>query len=377
MFEFEAIKQAKSQKEIPNDNTENGVPYIVQSMFNNMVSRNVSKKWLIENNEAPVSGNRIVLGVTLPAVSYQKKEFGASQVITAKANWLNEYNGLFVAIAISKLMYKFSYNYKPGMQIYKDMLLQLPIRNKEIDFEFMDGFITALKAERMTKLQAYLSAMGLKNYTLTNEEEKVISEYNNLNWDEFRLGTLFERVKTKKLPFKADELPKEQTANYTLPCLTSSFKNQGLNYFAPKDGATILKNVISIPSNSDVYRAYFQSNEFTVLSDAYAIRWIFSDVELLPNQYLFTVPCINKVTDLSIYSYKNKLGGWNVVKDKLIQLPIKNDQPDYAIMDTLISAIKKLVIKDVVLYTQAKTLSSDGDYANNDSYKDSDQLCLL
>lgn len=377
MFEFEAIKQAKSQKEIPNDNTENGVPYIVQSMFNNMVSRNVSKKWLIENNEAPVSGNRIVLGVTLPAVSYQKKEFGASQVITAKANWLNEYNGLFVAIAISKLMYKFSYNYKPGMQIYKDMLLQLPIRNKEIDFEFMDGFITALKAERMTKLQAYLSAMGLKNYTLTNEEEKVISEYNNLNWDEFRLGTLFERVKTKKLPFKADELPKEQTANYTLPCLTSSFKNQGLNYFAPKDGATILKNMISIPSNSDVYRAYFQSNEFTVLSDAYAIRWIFSDVELLPNQYLFTVPCINKVTDLSIYSYKNKLGGWNVVKDKLIQLPIKNDQPDYAIMDTLISAIKKLVIKDVVLYTQAKTLSSDSDYANNDSYKDSDQLCLL
>ena len=80
---------------------------------------------------------------------------------------------------------------------------------------------------------------------------------------------------------------------------------------------------------------------------------------------------------MSIYSYKNKLGGWNVVKDKLIQLPIKNDQPDYAIMDTLISAIKKLVIKDVVLYTQAKTLSSDSDYANNDSYKDSDQLCLL
>lgn len=377
MFEFEAIKQAKSQKEIPNDNTENGVPYIVQSMFNNMVSRNVNKKWLIENNEAPISGNRIVLGVTLPAVSYQKKEFGASQVITAKANWLNEYNGLFVAIAISKLMYKFSYNHKPGMQIYKDMLLQLPIRDKEIDFYFMDSFITSLETERLTKLQAYLSAMGLKNYNLTNEEKKVISEYDNLNWGEFKIGALFEKLKTVKLPFKADELPKEQTANYTLPCLTSSFKNQGLNYFAPKNGATILKNVISIPSNSDVYRAYFQSNEFTVLSDAYAIRWIFSDVELLPNQYLFAVPCINKVTDLSIYSYKNKLGGWNVVKDKLIQLPIKNDQPDYAIMDTLISAIKKLVIKDVVLYTQAKTLSSDSDYANNDSHKDSDQLCLL
>ena len=94
IFEFEAIKQAKSQREIPADNTKNGIPYIVQSLFNNMFSRMVNKQWLIENNEAPVSGNRLVLGVTLPAVSYQPIEFGASQVITAKAEWLNERNGV-------------------------------------------------------------------------------------------------------------------------------------------------------------------------------------------------------------------------------------------------------------------------------------------
>ena len=108
IFEFEAIKQAKSQREIPTDNSESGVPYIVQSLSNNMLSRNVNKQWLIENNEAPVSGNRIVLGVTLPAVSYQPREFGASQVITAKADWLNKQNGIFISTAISKLMYQFS-----------------------------------------------------------------------------------------------------------------------------------------------------------------------------------------------------------------------------------------------------------------------------
>ena len=57
---------------------------------------------------------------------------------------------------------------------------------------------------------------------------------------------------------------------------------------------------------------------------------------------------------MSIYSYKNKLGGWNVVKNKQIQLPIKNGKPDYEIMNTLISAIKKLAIKDVVLYVEGK-----------------------
>jgi hypothetical protein len=48
------------------------------------------------------------------------------------------------------------------------------------------------------------------------------------------------------------------------------------------------------------------------------------------------------------------LGGWNIVKDKYIQLPIKDKKPNYELMQTLISAIQKLVIKDVVLYTDNK-----------------------
>lgn len=64
--------------------------------------------------------------------------------------------------------------------------------------------------------------------------------------------------------------------------------------------------------------------------------------------------CINKVTDLPIFSYKNKLGGWNVVKDLYIELPIKAHEIDLPFMDLLVSAIQKLAIKDVVLYTEAK-----------------------
>lgn len=53
-------------------------------------------------------------------------------------------------------------------------------------------------------------------------------------------------------------------------------------------------------------------------------------------------------------SYKNKLGGWNVVKTKEIRLPEKNGKIDFAFMDTFISAIKKLAIKEVVLYSDRK-----------------------
>lgn len=237
--------------------------------------------------------------------------------------------------------------------------ISLPIKkNGDIDFDFMKSFIEVIEKERIIEIENYLMATGLTDYELTKNEQKIIDQYDNIKWGEFKLVLLFEKIKTKKLPFKADELPKKMTGKYTLPCLTSSFKNQGLNYFAPKDEATILKDVISIPSNSDVYRAYFQSNEFTVLSDAYAIKWNFNTIKLSPSQYLFAVQCINKVTDLPIYSYKNKLGGWNVVKNKFIQLPIKNNKPDYEIMDTLISAIQKLIIKDVVLYVDKKMKNS-------------------
>lgn len=218
----------------------------------------------------------------------------------------------------------------------------------------MESFIANLEQESMQALQAYLQATGLDNYELTKKEEKVLSEFNKIQWGAFKMGNIFDRVKTKKLPYKAEDLSKEPIGAYILPCLTSSFKNQGLNYFAPREEATVLKNVISIPSNSDVYRAYFQSMEFTVLSDAYAIKWIFDEKDLTPNQYLFAVQAINKVTDLPIYSYKNKLGGWNVVKEQYIQLPIKNNEPDLTVMDNLVSAIKKIAIKDVVKYIENK-----------------------
>ena len=61
--------------------------------------------------------------------------------------------------------------------------------------------------------------------------------------------------------------------------------------------------------------------------------------------------CINKVTDLQIYSYKNKLGGWNVVKNKTIMLPQLNGELDFKFMDAFISALENLAIKDVVDYT--------------------------
>lgn len=57
-------------------------------------------------------------------------------------------------------------------------------------------------------------------------------------------------------------------------------------------------------------------------------------------------------------AYKNKLGGWNVVKSKDIKLPEKDVKIDFAFMEAFISAIKKLAIKEVVLYSDRKNAAT-------------------
>jgi len=284
-------------------------------------------------------------------VTYHEGKFLlANNILVMEMAGLSRNQKIFIGSLINKLNYG-GYSGYPRKETLKKDVIELPKRNNQIDFEFMDTFIAELEAERIAELSAYLKVSGLDNYELSAEELKALQDYDSIEWREYRIGSLFSRISTKKLPYKAKDLPTEAIDNYDLPCLTSSFRNQGLNYFAPKEGATILKDVISIPSNSDVYRAYFQSREFTVLSDAYAIKWTDEEQELSNYQYLFIVRAINKVTDLPIYSYKMKLGGWNVVKKKNIALPVINDEIAFDFMEIFARAISKLAIRDVVQYT--------------------------
>ena len=153
VFTLKGVKQSKCQSEIPS--VAYGIPYVVQSMNNNMCSRNVERQWLIDNNEPPQEGNTIVLGVTLPAISYQPLEFGASQVITARNPNLNESVGLYFAAVLRKHMAKFSYQNKPGIQKYKELYLCLPVTNDgSIDYDFMECYVNALKKQCIARLKA-------------------------------------------------------------------------------------------------------------------------------------------------------------------------------------------------------------------------------
>ena len=331
-------------------------PYIVRTSANN------GQKGFIDEDEQYLNeGNTIAFGQDTATMFYQEKPYFTGdkiKVLKPKISGFNKNNAQFFLVAMRKPFELFSWGTSSyNVDVIKGQKFVLPVKNGEIDFDFMESFIAELEAQRIAELSAYLKVSGFDNYELSAEELSALQRFAELdddNWGTYTVGNLFEKVTTKKLPYKAKELPKQPTDDYVLPCLTSSFQNQGLNYYAPKAGATVISDVISLPSNSDVYRAYYQSRDFTVLSDSYAIQWKSAENKPTPNQYLFMVMCINKVTDLPIYSYKNKLGGWNVVKHKEIRLPEKDGKIDFAFMETFISAMKKIAIKDVVVYSDRK-----------------------
>ena len=345
LFEFESIKQAKSQREIPNDDTINGIPYVVQSVFNNMVARNVNKNWLIENNEPPVSGNRIALGVTLPAVSYQSKEFGASQIITAKAEWLNEKRGLFIAIAISKLMYQFSYGRKPGMQIYREMKIHLPVQNGAIDFAFMENFIAELEAERIAELEAYLSATGLQDYLLTVEEEKALKEFDNWKFEEFTYQSIFNKI------IQGRRLRKEDQISGTIPFVMAGTTNTGVVNYISNPVASFPKNSITI----DIFGNTFYRNYDFGAGDDTGVYW--NDKKQYSKEIMLYYTTTMNKSLVGKFSFGKKLRSSQSLDFKMI-LPSTKGEPAYAYMEVFIKAVQKLVIKDVVQYAERKVAAT-------------------
>ena len=160
-----------------------------------------------------------------------------------------------------------------------------------------------------------------------------------INYKTFKIEDLFEKVKCNSLPYKAGDLKEIQKSENTIPVLTAGIDNQGLAYYAPKENATILKNVISVSANgANTGVMFYQPDEFTVLQDSYAIKYRFRDLN--EKQYLFFVCLLQKVVRKN-YDWSNK-AGWEKIKKLNISVPVDNDNNiDYDFMEVYITNIMK------------------------------------
>ncbi|MCQ2605614.1 MAG: restriction endonuclease subunit S [Bacteroidales bacterium] len=234
-------------------------------------------------------------------------------------------------------------------ETFNNLQVQLPLKEnalafsnpcdniKNIDFDFMESFIR--------ELNAYLLATGLKDYTLTPEEENALEAFKTVQWGEFELPKIFDIKNTHNI--LSSEIVAESG---TTPYLCASAENNGVSsYISYKD--ELLENGNCIFIGGKTFVVSYQKDDF-YSNDSHNLALYLKEQNVTKANQLYLATCIYKGLNHK-YSWGNSISGSKIKSDKF-HLPTKDGKPDYATMETFIKAVEKLVIKDVVLYADSK-----------------------
>jgi hypothetical protein len=332
-----------NQKELITDSL--GISFIAQNDDNNGFVDIVKP-----HNHKQFKGNSLIVGRQTGIVYYQEKDFITTDgvlVLTAKNDFLkNKHIGLAIASSLNKKMYSFGYNNTVSAEKLNKVKIQLPIKNGKIDFEFMESFIAELEAEHIAKLETYLLATGLKNYNLTAEEQQVLNDFEKMQFESFNVIDVFNVKNTKNI------LSRDIIENSgKTPYLCASAENNAVSSYISFDEKQLDKgNCVFIGGKTFVVT--YQEKDF-YSNDSHNLVLYLKNAEYRSKlNQLYLATCINKSLGHK-YSWGDSISNRKIQTDK-VSLPTENKQPNYAIMETFISAIQKLIIKDVVLYVDRK-----------------------
>ena len=323
-------------------------PYIVR-----MGTNNGQKGYINEDTKYLNDGNTISFGQDTATVFYQEKPYFTGDKIKILKPKLHEFcknNAQFFIVAMNLAFRSFSWGSSSfNMEIIKDVKLTLPLTpDGKIDFAFMESFIAELEAERVAELEAervaelsaYLTVSGLDNYELSSDEENALKNYQSLKWDTYNLEKLFGKS-TRGKRLKGDD----RIAG-TLPFVTAGEASEGISAYISNEVEVFEKNTTTIDMfGSAKYRNYkYGADDHVAVVHTEAVPM---------KAAIFVTSACHKAAHTGKFDYGHNFYAKDA--DALdIQLPTKDGKPDYDTMTALISAVQKLVIKDVVLYTDRK-----------------------
>lgn len=320
-----------------------GHPYVVRTSQNNGV------RGFIEEDEKFLNeSNTISFGQDTATMYYQPQPYFTGdkiKVLRPRFSQFNNRNAQFFISCLQKTFLAFAWGSSSfNIKVLEKQILVLPSRSGVPDYEFMDRFIAELKARRIAELKAYLTITGLEDYTLTPEEEQAIKDFEagNVKWGEFDVIKIFDVRNAGNI--LANEIVE---GSGSTPYLCASRENNAVSsYISYREDLLTEGNCIFIGGKTFVV-TYQECDFFSNDSHNLTLRLYDSEHRTKLKQ-LYLATCVNKSLGHK-YSWGNSVSNRKIQKDK-IMLPCINRQVDFSKMETFISAVQKLVIKDVVLY---------------------------
>lgn len=328
--------------------TKTGINFVGRTFENNGVQGKIQKRSFEPN--APFTITATVIG-NYKYVKLQTEPYYCSQNINKLSPksiieiW-NEKVAYYLIVSLQKFVSIYD-NQQGGYKLndIKKHKIQLPVKNGKIDFEFIENFIADIEKERIIKLENYLLANGLKEYSLTNEEKQALKDFENLAFEEFSVIDIFEVKNTKSI------LSRDIIENSgKTPYLCASSENNAISSYISYDEKYLDEgNCVFIGGKTFVVT--YQEKDF-YSNDSHNLALYLKDKEKNKLNQLYLATCVNKSLGYK-YSWGDSISKTKIRTDK-VSLPIKGNQPNYEVMETFISAIQKLVIKDLVLYVERK-----------------------
>ncbi len=236
---YKSYAYTKEELELREYNEENTIPFVSRTELNNCVDG-----FAVDNGlEKIEAGNAIVVGDTTATVAYQKERFiTGDHIVVIRADWLNEYTGLYIVTLLNKEKFRYSY----GRAFLKDTIyntkLKIPFNNDDKpDFQYMEEFIKKLKSEKITTKNK-----NFKKITLNPD-----------NWKEYSIPTLF-NVNAGVYHYK-----REYDSGIT-PYISATNKNNGVSEYIDLN-PDFAGNVITTEKINCM--AFYQKDNFCATSD--------------------------------------------------------------------------------------------------------------
>ncbi len=329
--------------------SENGeYPYFTRTVFNNGILGNVH--YLDEEHK--LKGNCLAVGMIAMRFFYMDKDFYAGQftkrAIPIGFSLNSRLANYFITVLNKKSKIFQSSLVRNFEKIFKNEEVKLPVKNDgSIDFEFMTSFISELEARQISELEAYLVTTGLSDYVLTSEEEKFLEIFreNEVKWKKFKIGDLFE-VNSYKKRFDANKVNILEEGH---PYVVRTALNNGIRGYLKED-EEFLNEGNTISFGQDTATMFYQEKPYFTGDKIKIIKSKYKEFNKL-NSHFF-VSAMSK--SFSTFAWGSSSFSINIIENQEIYLPIKNNEIDFEFMEILISAIQKIIIKDVVLYSSKK-----------------------
>lgn len=327
-----------------------GVSFVAQNDINNGYVYKVSN-----NDYRKFKGNSIIIGRQTGVIYYQPEEFITTDgvlILEEKIPLIkNKRIGLFICSLMKKHMVIYGYTNTVSAKKLNNLKLELPFLNGKINFSYMEKFIEELEAERIEELEAYLIATGLKDYKLTKEDQKILDDFEKMSdnsldrrTDKIRLGNIF-NIESPKKKFNANSIKFD--GEY--PYVARGETNNGIKGYITEE-IDYLNNGNTISFGQDTATMFYQKTPYFT-GDKIKI--------LSPKLYsldtdiaLYYITATKKT--LSTFSWGSTSYNVNNLENIIIELPIEDNKIDITFMDEFIKVVKKLIIKDVVIWADKK-----------------------